>query len=51
MLTIGHSSRLREEFLRLLQGLGATFVVDVRRMPGSRRKPQFGRDTLERPPT
>ena len=46
VLTIGHSNRPLEEFLRLLQAHGATLVVDVRKMPGSRRNPQFGRDTF-----
>jgi uncharacterized protein (DUF488 family) len=46
VLTIGHSSRPLEEFLRLLQGQGVTLVADVRKMPGSRKNPQFGRDTL-----
>jgi uncharacterized protein (DUF488 family) len=46
VLTIGHSNRPLEEFLGLLQKHGATLVVDVRKMPGSRRNPQFGRDTL-----
>jgi uncharacterized protein (DUF488 family) len=44
--TVGHSNRLLEEFLRLLRSHGATLVVDVRKMPGSRRNPQFGRDTF-----
>ena len=46
VLTVGHSNRPLGEFLRLLQAHGATLVVDVRKMPGSRRNPQFGRDTL-----
>ena len=46
VLTVGHSNRPLEEFVRLLQAHGATLVVDVRKMPGSRRNPQFGRDTL-----
>ncbi len=46
MLTVGHSDRPLEEFLRLLKAHGATLVVDVRKMPGSRRNPQFGPDTL-----
>jgi uncharacterized protein (DUF488 family) len=44
--TVGHSNRPLEEFVRLLQARGATLVVDVRKMPGSRRNPQFGRDAL-----
>ena len=46
VLTIGHSNRPLDEFFRLLQANGATIVVDVRKMPGSRRNPQFGRDTF-----
>lgn len=46
VLTIGHSNRSLEEFVRLLQAHEATLVVDVRKMPGSRRNPQFSRDTL-----
>lgn len=46
ILTIGHSNRSLEQFVQLLQAHGATLVVDVRKMPGSRRNPQFGRDTL-----
>lgn len=46
VLTIGHSNRPLEEFLRLLQAHGATLIADVRKMPGSRRNPQFGRDVL-----
>jgi uncharacterized protein (DUF488 family) len=46
VLTVGHSNRPLEQFLRLLQAHGTTLVVDVRKMPGSRRNPQFGRDTF-----
>lgn len=46
ILTIGHSTRSIEEFLRLLQAHGATLVVDVRKMPGSRRYPHFDGDIL-----
>jgi uncharacterized protein (DUF488 family) len=46
VLTVGHSDRPLEEFLRLLQAHGTTLVADVRKMPGSRRNPQFGRDAL-----
>jgi uncharacterized protein (DUF488 family) len=45
-LTVGHSNRPLEEFLRLLRDHGVTLVVDVRKMPGSRRNPQFSHDTL-----
>lgn len=46
VFTIGHSTRSIEEFIALLRGNGVTRIVDVRRFPGSRRHPQFGRDTL-----
>ncbi|HEX7089788.1 MAG TPA: DUF488 domain-containing protein [Longimicrobiales bacterium] len=44
--TIGHSTRAVEDLVALLQGQGITTLVDVRRFPGSRRHPQFGRDAL-----
>lgn len=46
MLTIGHSTRPLEEFIRLLQAHAVTRVVDVRTVPRSRHNPQFNRDTL-----
>ncbi|HVW03023.1 MAG TPA: DUF488 domain-containing protein [Planctomycetaceae bacterium] len=45
-LTIGHSARSLDEFLRLLQVHRVTLLVDVRKMPRSLRNPQFNRDTL-----
>ena len=45
--TIGHSTRTAEELLDLLGEHGVRLLVDVRRYPGSRRHPQFGRDALE----
>jgi uncharacterized protein (DUF488 family) len=44
--TIGHSDRSLEEFLHLLRVYEVTMVVDVRKMPRSRRNPQFNRETL-----
>ena len=44
--TIGHSTRTAEEFVALLREHGVRLLVDVRRFPGSRRHPQFGRDAL-----
>ena len=46
VLTIGHSTRTLEEFIRLLQAHAVTRVVDVRTVPRSRHNPQFNRDTL-----
>jgi hypothetical protein len=46
ILTVGHSARPLEEFLRLLQAHRVTLIADVRKMPRSRRNPQLNRDTL-----
>ena len=46
LLTIGHSTRTRETFIRLLQAHGVTWVADVRTVPRSLRHPQFNRETL-----
>jgi uncharacterized protein (DUF488 family) len=45
--TIGHSVRPIEEFLSLLAGSGIEVVADVRSFPGSRRFPQYGRESLQ----
>jgi uncharacterized protein (DUF488 family) len=44
--TIGHSTDPIEVFVGTLHHHGITAVADVRRYPGSRRHPQFGRDAL-----
>jgi uncharacterized protein (DUF488 family) len=46
VFTIGHSTRTAEEFVALLHAHGIRRLVDVRRAPGSRRHPHFGRDAL-----
>jgi uncharacterized protein (DUF488 family) len=46
ILTIGHSTRSIEEFIRLLEAHGVGRVVDVRTIPRSRHNPQFNRDNL-----
>lgn len=46
VLTIGHSTRPLDEFLRLLQVHGVSRVVDVRTVPRSRHNPQFNKDSL-----
>lgn len=46
VLTIGHSTRSIEEFIRLLTMHGVRRVVDVRTIPKSRHNPQFNRDRL-----
>lgn len=45
--TIGHSTRSISEFITLLHYYQLEALVDVRRFPGSRRHPQFGRDQLK----
>jgi hypothetical protein len=46
VLTIGHSTRPIEEFIRLLQAHGVDCLVDVRTIPRSRHNPQFNTDAL-----
>lgn len=45
--TLGHSNHPIEAFLSLLEGPSIRMVADVRRFPGSRKHPQFGREALE----
>lgn len=45
--TIGHSNVPLEDFLSLLDCHRIERVADVRRYPGSRRHPQFDRESLE----
>ncbi|HEX2053601.1 MAG TPA: DUF488 domain-containing protein [Actinomycetota bacterium] len=44
--TVGHGARTAEEFLSVLQEAGIEVLADVRRYPGSRRHPHFGREAL-----
>jgi uncharacterized protein (DUF488 family) len=44
--TIGHSTRSWDDFLGLLRENSIARLIDVRRYPGSRKYPQFGRDAL-----
>ena len=46
MWTVGHSTHALEEFLALIRGHGVSHVADVRKMPRSRRNPQFNTETL-----
>ena len=46
IFTIGHSTRTFAEFAELLRDGGVQLVVDVRKLPGSTRYPQFDQDTL-----
>ena len=45
--TIGHSTRPVEELVAMLRAHEVQCLVDVRRFPGSRRNPQYGRAALE----
>lgn len=46
MYTVGHSDRSIEDFIALLRSVDIEQVVDVRRLPGSRKHPQFDEDAL-----
>lgn len=43
---MGHSTRSAEELAGLVETHGGATVIDVRKMPGSRRNPQFGWEPL-----
>ena len=45
--TLGHSTRSWDEFLAMLSAHDLEAIADVRRFPGSRRYPHFGRELLE----
>jgi uncharacterized protein (DUF488 family) len=47
ILTIGYGARSLDEFLDVLGENGVAYLVDVRRWPRSRYKPDFSRPTLE----
>jgi len=44
--TIGHSTRIIEDFFAILRAHGIELLVDVRHFPGSRRYPHFGKQQL-----
>ncbi|HSS17090.1 MAG TPA: DUF488 domain-containing protein [Candidatus Dormibacteraeota bacterium] len=45
--TIGHSTRSIDTFISLLKANGIKSLADVRLLPGSKRYPQFNKETLE----
>jgi uncharacterized protein (DUF488 family) len=47
VFTIGHGTRSAAELVACLEETDVRTLVDVRRFPGSRRHPQFGRVALE----
>src|SRR6516225_11827643 len=44
--TIGHSTRHIDAFISLLEENGIRLLADVRSLPGSKRYPQFNKETL-----
>jgi uncharacterized protein YeaO (DUF488 family) len=48
ILTVGHSTRTRQDFIDLLQANGVKQLIDVRTIPRSRHNPQFNRAVLSR---
>ncbi len=46
VMTIGHSTRPIDDFVRLLKSHGVERLVDVRTVPRSRHNPQFNSDQL-----
>lgn len=47
VFTIGHSTREFDEVVAMLRDNGVDELVDVRSLPGSRKFPQWNRETLE----
>ena len=45
--TLGHGTLAVEDFVELCRSARVGTVVDVRRYPGSRRHPHFGREAME----
>lgn len=46
--TIGHSTHSSAEFLEMLQSVGIKILADIRRLPGSRKYPQFDQENLKK---
>lgn len=46
VFTIGHSNREFDELVELLRAFDISLVADVRHYPGSRKYPQFNRESL-----
>lgn len=45
--TIGHSTHNIEDFIAMLQSFDIKILADIRRLPGSRKDPQFNKEDLE----
>ena len=48
IVTVGHGTLPATAFAGLVREAGVGTIVDVRRFPGSRRNPQFGREEMGR---
>ena len=46
IFTVGHGARSIEELIAVLSEAAVQLLVDVRRYPGSKRHPHFGREAL-----
>lgn len=46
--TIGHSTRSLEEFIKLIQHYGITYVIDIRSIPRSLHVPQFNENEFKK---
>ncbi len=46
ILTIGHSTRTLDEFIRIIKINHVTTVIDIRTIPRSRHNPQFNKESL-----
>lgn len=46
--SVGHGTATEAKFGDLVQRVGVSTVMDVRRFPGSRHNPQFGHDEMAR---
>jgi uncharacterized protein (DUF488 family) len=44
---IGHSTRTFEEFVAMLHSFNIEIVADIRSFPGSRKFPQYNKETLQ----
>ena len=44
--TIGHSTRSLKEFIAILYSFNIEVVADIRRFPGSRKFPQYNKESL-----
>ena len=52
IFTVGHSNLEFEDFAEMIKAAGVASIVDVRKLPGSRKYPWFNGDHLaERLPT